>query len=68
MLILVTMMSSTNRYARRCCFLAFGVSLFVTLVGCGNSSYCQSGPKYGTQCYSPNDVDMQRSQQGDDKR
>ncbi len=32
--------------------VAFGFSL--ALVGCGpdgNGTYCQSGPKYGTQCY-----------------
>src|SRR5450432_3050187 len=24
--------------------------------GCGGDTYCQSGPKYGTQCYSLSDV------------
>ncbi len=33
--------------------LAFAVTLsalFAFLAGCG-STYCQSGPRYGTQCY-----------------
>ncbi len=34
------------------------VSLAVALAGCGpnGGTYCQSGPKYGTQCYSQMDL------------
>jgi hypothetical protein len=35
------------------------IVLFVllTLSGCGpDGTYCQSGPKYGTQCYTQSDV------------
>jgi hypothetical protein len=34
------------------------VSLAVALPGCGpnGGTYCQSGPKYGTQCYSQMDL------------
>ncbi len=31
------------------------------LVGC-NETYCQRGPKYGTQCYSINEVEWQETQ------
>jgi hypothetical protein len=30
---------------------------------CGGDTYCQSGPKYGTQCHTINDVEWQRTQQ-----
>jgi len=36
------------------------------LAGCGES-YCQSGAKYGTQCYSINDVEWQRTQQREER-
>ncbi len=31
----------------------------LTLIGCGpgGGTYCQTGPKYGTQCYSRMDLD-----------
>jgi hypothetical protein len=32
--------------------------LALTLPACGSSTYCQSGPKHGTQCY-----DVDESQQ-----
>jgi len=49
------------RVARR---RAFGVGSLVAAVllsGCGET-YCQSGPKYGTQCYSMNDTEWQQTQ------
>ncbi len=47
---------------RTWCFLAIGVSFAALLSGC-SETYCQSGPKSGTQCYSTNDVEWQRTQQ-----
>lgn len=39
------------------------LSLFLpfAVVACGET-YCQSGPKYGTQCYSMNEVEWQETQ------
>ena len=40
-------------------FLSFMlIGLAVLLIGCGpgGGTYCQSGPKYGTQCYSQMDL------------
>jgi len=31
-------------------------------LACGADTYCQSGPKYGTQCYSLTDVQRQQEQ------
>jgi hypothetical protein len=39
-----------------------GFALFgVALPGCGET-YCQSGPKYGTQCYDINSIEWQETQ------
>jgi len=35
--------------------------LAIALAGCGEQ-YCQSGPKYGTQCYTINEVEWQETQ------
>lgn len=51
-----------SQSAGRACLVALGLSLGAVLGGC-SESYCQSGPKYGTQCYSVNDVEWQRTQQ-----
>jgi len=37
-------------------FLAILCSCAFAVVGCGADTYCQSGAKYGTQCYSMTDV------------
>jgi hypothetical protein len=34
-------------------FAALALAMALPLAGCGNSMHCQSGPKYGTQCYDP---------------
>lgn len=42
--------------------LARVASIIVALAfvpGCAEA-YCQSGPLYGTQCYSSNEIDLQR--------
>ncbi len=31
--------------------------LTLTLTACGSSTYCQSGPKHGTQCYDVDEPD-----------
>jgi len=41
--------------------VAFFVLLCAAAVACGEN-YCQSGPKYGTQCYTINEVEYQETQ------
>lgn len=36
--------------------LALSAPLLLGLAACGSSTYCQSGPKHGTQCHSENDL------------
>ena len=57
-----TIVTTRMSQSAHSCLLALGLSLSAILGGCGES-YCQSGPKYGTQCYSQNDVEWQRTQQ-----
>lgn len=40
--------------------VAFLLLALLLVSGCAET-YCQSGPLYGTQCYSTNEIDLQRS-------
>jgi hypothetical protein len=43
--------------------------LGLALLACAcPDTYCQSGPKYGTQCYRPDDVEAHKDQQDREER
>ncbi len=44
-----------SRVVARWCFLVAGLVCW-SACGPGGGTYCQSGPKYGTQCYSRMDL------------
>ncbi|HEX9618571.1 MAG TPA: hypothetical protein VF989_00465 [Polyangiaceae bacterium] len=55
-------MTSQRRYARRRYpWSILLVASAASLSGCAEQ-YCQSGPKYGTQCYTINEVEWQETQ------
>ena len=53
-----------KRYTRAATWLLAGGIVALSLAQCSSDVYCQSGPKYGTQCYSGWDVREQYRQQG----
>jgi hypothetical protein len=55
---------TARRFSHRIGLIALLVVSFgggASLTGCGEG-YCQSGPKYGTQCYDMNSIEWQETQ------
>ncbi len=58
----MTRIALRSPFARWLLAAVSALPLLALLSGCGDT-YCQSGAKYGTQCYSNNDIEWQRTQQ-----